>query len=771
MNLSPAEIALQTVIQETQLTVQTKEIPRLLRLIARNLAPESQQIPTAVFVQLLCSLRRKDWAKAIVQQIEKLHKPWITNEDAAQAVSYIHQPEPDEKTLLNVLQSTVDERLRQAGHTPYEAFENFCSEFTEKNHRHLTFKQLELLARDVAHAFEIDDVESIVHELCESEAERRQQQEEMKQLARNRRRDEIRKQKEWEASLISFKEIPPLLKCSHREVLRWIAENKLPVARKFKRDGREIWQFDPQELLSLRNQISSWRNTTSSPKKKTINLGDTTVKNKVLANVAAMDRYASHFATARALKRRITVVTGPTNSGKSYTALKTMAEAESGIALAPLRLLAHEFKEALSERGINASLKTGEERIIVPDSKFLAATVEMCPMHNPVDVAMIDEAQMLMDPDRGAAWTAAIMGVPARHLFVLGAPECIPLVRRIAKLCDDPYDEISLQRKTPLHTASSPIRLSQLQSGDALIAFSRREVLDLRETLIKKGHRVAVVYGALSPEVRRAEAKRFNTGKADILIATDAIGMGLNLSIKRVIFSTLYKFDGKDRRALKIQEVKQIGGRAGRYGKHETGIVGVLAGAGNPSFIQNCLDAPPEEINDLRPLVQPDSDIVQAIADEIKSDSLFGVLTRLRRAVLRRDDPNYRLADMEETFAIASSLEGVQGLSLKDRWTYSLCPVDDRDNGIQRLTRWAADHAAGKIIPSPGTGKLPRPDRASRQELERAEKRHKRLVAWRWLALRFPDVYPDIAGAEKTTWQLNEWIESVLRQQRQKVGL
>lgn len=130
----------------------------------------------------------------------------------------------------------------------------------------------------------------------------------------------------------------------------------------------------------------------------------------------------------------------------------------------------------------------------------------MCPFHNPVDVAVIDEAQMLFDTDRGAAWTAAIMGAPARHLYVLGAPDCIPMVRRIAELCGDPLDEISLERKSPLKPASQPVRLQELQAGDALIAFSRREVLDLRAALMQHGRRVAVVYGALSPEVRRAEA-------------------------------------------------------------------------------------------------------------------------------------------------------------------------------------------------------------------------------------------------------------------------
>ena len=120
--------------------------------------------------------------------------------------------------------------------------------------------------------------------------------------------------------------------------------------------------------------------------------------NAAVARVAALDRFAAHFTTARALNRRITLVTGPTNSGKSHLALDRLAAAESGLALAPLRLLAHEFREALAARGVAASLSTGEERDPVPGSRHLAATVEMCPFRDPVDVAVVDEAQLLARP-------------------------------------------------------------------------------------------------------------------------------------------------------------------------------------------------------------------------------------------------------------------------------------------------------------------------------------------------------------------------------------
>jgi ATP-dependent RNA helicase SUPV3L1/SUV3 len=233
-----------------------------------------------------------------------------------------------------------------------------------------------------------------------------------------------------------------------------------------------------------------------------------------------------------------------------------------------------------------------------------------------------------------------------------------------------------------------------------------------------------------------------------------------------VIFSTLRKFDGQQSRDLTAQDVKQIGGRAGRYGMHDVGIVGVLGGAGNPDFVQHMLAAAPQPPVDLRPLVQPDADIVTAVAAEIGSDSLFDVLARIKRAVLRKDDPNYRLADLAQPLEIAAVVDGVGGLSLQTRWIYAMCPVDERDYGINRLARWARDHAAGQDVPPPQAGHLPSPERTQHQQLERAEKIYKRLVAWRWMSQRFPDIYRDHDAAEAERLRLDTWIEAVLSHQR-----
>lgn len=172
-------------------------------------------------------------------------------------------------------------------------------------------------------------------------------------------------------------------------------------------------QFDPAVVVRLRKKVATWRkaerNQLGSGEGRQPSCGtsnDPAVppnrESNTVARVAGLDHYAAHFATARALDRRIIAYLGPTNSGKTYLGLTQLAEAESGLALGPLRLLAHEYREALEARGIPTSLSTGEERIIVPGSRHTSATVEMCPFHNLVDVAVIDEAQMLDDPERGA---------------------------------------------------------------------------------------------------------------------------------------------------------------------------------------------------------------------------------------------------------------------------------------------------------------------------------------------------------------------------------
>ena len=763
--------AAEAAVEAAAVLVAPRERPKLLRLVERRMPADAAAVRAA-----LCEVRRRGWAVRLAELAHGAGRVWVRPADARIAAASIADPEPAETALFAALDAVVAKRLRGAGDGPDAALSAVAADLADGG-APLSVEQHASLAREMAAAHGLDAAaaEGFAEAAEREERRRRQAAREAAETARARRREEVQRLRAWEKSLVEADELPRLLGCTDREARTWLRAGLVPAARRIPGRGREgeRLQFDPAELARLRAEVPGWREAErrardGRPVPQLPRGQDARGANAAVARVAALDRYAAHFATARALDRRITLITGPTNSGKSHAALDKLASAESGLALAPLRLLAHEFREALASRGVRASLVTGEERLPVPGSRHLAATVEMCPFGMPVDAAMIDEAQMLGDRDRGAAWTAAIMGAPAREVFVLGAPESATAVRRIARLCGDPLQEVSLARKGPLTAAAEPVPFGDLRAGDALIAFSRRDVLDLRAELLRRGRRVAVVYGALSPEVRRAEAARFRGGEADILVATDAIGMGLNLPIRRVVFSTLRKFDGEARRDLTAQEVKQIGGRAGRYGRFEEGIVAVLAGGGggSPEFVRAALAAPPSAPDDPRPLVQPDADIVSAVAAEIGSDSLFGVLARIRRAVLRRDDPNYRLADLGPAMAIATAVDGVPGLSLAARWTYAVCPVDERDNGVPRLARWALEHGSGGAVPPPAAGRLPAPERAAREDLERAEKAQKRLVAWRWLSLRFPDAYPDRAAANAETERLDRWIEDVLRQQR-----
>lgn len=760
-SIPPAEAA----ILASGLSVTPQEMPALIRRVARLLPANAEAVAGA-----LRQVRRRGWAARLLDLANRAGRVWVRRTDAETAAGTVSALTPDDATLLSALDMALAQRFRGLGPAPEPVLESLAAEWHEAGRDALAAERHMALIAEVAAAFGLgpETAASLQVSIGGIEARRRREARDAASAAREKRREEVARLRAWEKSLVEFRAVPGLLRCAEREAQRWIGAGLVPIARRIpQKGGREKWEFDPAELAPLAAQVADWREADRLAKQgpATPAIHGSRAGNAAIARVAALDRYAGHFRTARALNRRITLITGPTNSGKSHTALDRLAAAESGVALAPLRLLAHEFREALQARGVATSLATGEERQPSPGSRHLAATVEMCPFHLPVEVALIDEAQMLGDRDRGAAWTAAIMGAPARQVFVLGAPECISQVRRIAALCADPIDEVTLERKGPLRAAAAPVGLGDLRPGDALVAFSRREVLDMRAELVKRGKRVAVIYGALSPEVRRAEAQRFREGEADLLIATDAIGMGLNLPIQRVIFTTLAKFDGEGRRALTVQEVKQIGGRAGRYGRHEEGVVAVLAGAGSPDFIRAHLAAAPEQPEDARPQVQPDADIVANVAQEIGSDSLFGVLARIRRAVLRPDDPNYRLADLTQAMAVASAIDGV-GLPLLTRWTYALCPVDQRDNGVARLARWAIEHGARRGVAPPLAGRLPAPEQASRDELERAEKTHKRLVAWRWLSLRFPEAYPDRASAEAETQRLDRWIEDVLRQQR-----
>ena len=299
------------------------------------------------------------------------------------------------------------------------------------------------------------------------------------------------------------------------------------------------------------------------------------------------------YPSRRLHPRKIIIHVGPTNAGKTHDALTAFRDAKCALYLGPLRLLAAEVADTSNERGCPCSLVTGEERRLVEGAQHVASTVEMFDPQGTWDVAVIDEAQMLGDPNRGGAWSRALIGVDADELHICCAPEGLDIVRRVLDGCrerfGDTYRVQRHKRLNPLLPFPQLVRFPEdVQPGDACIAFSKRDVHAAAAELHNAGHTCCVVYGALPHAVRQAEARRFREGDAEVVVATDAIGMGLNLPVKRVVFLQHDKFNGRERVMLTPGEVKQIAGRAGRYGYTEAGEA---ASAIDPEFVADALAA------------------------------------------------------------------------------------------------------------------------------------------------------------------------------------
>ena len=282
------------------------------------------------------------------------------------------------------------------------------------------------------------------------------------------------------------------------------------------------------------------------------------------------------YARSAVLDRRFILHIGPTNSGKTYQSILALKAAGTGAYLAPLRLLALEIFDRLNTDGVACDLLTGEEKIEVPFASVVSSTIEMADYLQHYDVAVIDEAQLIADPDRGDRWLKAILCLDASEMHLCFAPEAQELITGLLDRIHADYTVVTHERMAPLEYAGHLESLNEVQPGDALIVFSRRSALAMAGELKLRNITASVIYGALPPVSRREEVRRFTSGETRVVVATDAIGMGVSLPIRRVIFCEDSKFDGTRRRPLTFGEIRQIAGRAGRYGIYDLGLVMTL---------------------------------------------------------------------------------------------------------------------------------------------------------------------------------------------------
>lgn len=370
------------------------------------------------------------------------------------------------------------------------------------------------------------------------------------------------------------------------------------------------------------------------------------------------------YREARNIRRKLYLHLGETNTGKTYNAMERLKKASNGIYLSPLRILALENFERLNREGVKCTLITGEEEIIVENSNHISCTIEKLDIGQEYEVAVIDEIQMINDDQRGAAWTRALLALKCKEIHICGAFNTKELLIKVIEDCGDEYEIKEYRRDLPLIVEESPFYYKDVQDGDALVVFSKKRVLELASHYSNLGIKASIIYGDLPPEVRRKQYEQFINKESKILISTDAIGMGVNLPIKRIVFMDIKKFDGNEVRYLTSQEVKQIAGRAGRKGIYNEGYV---ASYGNTQqFIRESLQVEDETIEEA--VLGPSEEILRIKALPLR-EKLALWSTKEEKV------PYYRKMDVNEYLIVLDTIKGYK-LDEKVQWKLLKVPFD-----------------------------------------------------------------------------------------------
>jgi ATP-dependent RNA helicase SUPV3L1/SUV3 len=417
------------------------------------------------------------------------------------------------------------------------------------------------------------------------------------------------------------------------------------------------------------------------------------------------------FPYARLDKRKIIFHAGPTNSGKTWNALERLKQAKKGMYLGPLRLLAAEVYEQLTAEGIYCNLYTGQEKRILPFATHTAATVEMASMVDDLDVVVIDEIQMIGDIERGFAWTRALIGSRCPEIHVCGGMEAEPILRKLTAACGDELEIRTYERFSALTVAKKSLANSskQLESykhvekGDCVVAFSRNDIFAIKREIEKLTDlKCCVIYGSLPPQTRSEQARLFNDPDSgfDVLVASDAIGMGLNLNIRRIVFNSMFKNDGKGIVQLDHSAVKQISGRAGRRNSpFPEGIVTCR----NPDDMAHLVDCMATEIEPVaRAGLLPTAShletfdlSLQEYGEDNAAGSMYTVLKQFSEMASVKND--YFLCRQTPMHEIAKAVDEYP-LSVLEKYTLCMCPVSvNSSRSMHVLKRFAAKISSGEV--------------------------------------------------------------------------
>lgn len=476
------------------------------------------------------------------------------------------------------------------------------------------------------------------------------------------------------------------------------------------------------------------------------------------------------YPIARSISRKVYYHAGPTNSGKTHHALKRFFESKSGIYCGPLKLLAAEIYHRANENGVPCDLLTGEERKYAnPDgytkSPHISCTVEMAQINENVETVVIDEIQMIKDIQRGWAWTRALLGIPAEEVHLCGEEAALDVIKKILAPTCDTLDVINYKRLTPLVVEEKPLQdLTKVQKGDCIVCFSKDNVYSVSMELERLGFNVAVIYGTLPPGAKISQCKKFNLQKdCDVMVATDAIGMGLNLSIKRIIFHSLFKITLDEtgnftNEYLSTSQCLQIAGRAGRYKTlHEVGYVTCIKPE-DLRIMREIMSSgiPPIE----RAGLHPTAEQIELFAYHLPHLSLTN-LVDLFMDICEYDSSAFFMCDMENFKELAKTIDHIE-MPLRTKYVFCCAPINAKSTFVLAMfTKFARQFGGGEPITPDWLKKMIGwPQKLPRKidELAHLEAIFDVFELYKWLGYRFSDMFCQIHEITELQIELDKII-------------
>ncbi|KAM7406255.1 hypothetical protein PAMP_000643 [Pampus punctatissimus] len=451
---------------------------------------------------------------------------------------------------------------------------------------------------------------------------------------------------------------------------------------------------------------------------------------------------ANWYPEARAIERKVIFHAGPTNSGKTYHAIQRYLAAKSGVYCGPLKLLAHEIFEKSNEA--------------VCSSLFLH--------HN--EVAVIDEIQMIRDSARGWAWTRALLGLCAEEIHVCGEPAAIDFIKELMYTTGEEVEVHTYQRLTPFSILDQALEsLDNLRPGDCVVCFSKNDIYSISRQIEARGLECAVIYGSLPPGTKLCQAKKFNDpdDPCKILVATDAIGMGLNLSIKRIIFNSIVKPNvnekgEKQMETISTSQALQIAGRAGRFSsKFKEGEVTTMYRDDLPvlkEILSHSVD--PIETAGLHPTAEQIEMFAYHLPDATLSN-LIDIFVSLSQV-----DGMYFVCNIDDFKFLADMIQHIP-LNLRSRYVFCTAPINKKQPFVctsflkfaRQFSRdepltfdWICRHVNWPLAPPKNI-----------KDLVHLEAVHDVLDLYLWLSYRFMDMFPDTGLVREIQRELDDIIQ------------